>query len=130
MVNMKHHILRINRDDWMRQVFEVGKYYSGMITVKGWQTGSTVVFLKKVGKTDAIIGYGAIEGIETLDDMSEEEKTMCQENGWKSAVRFSDLQKLEPPKPINESAIGKWDARGQFLHGRTLSNEELETILK
>ena len=129
LVDLKHHILRISRDEWIRQVYDVGKYYSGMIGVKGWQIGSTVVFLKKVGKKDSVIGHGSIAGIETIDDMSEEEKKMCQENGWKSAVRFADLKKLEPAKPINETAIGKWGARGQYLHGRALSNEELETIL-
>jgi len=114
----------------MRQVFEVGKYYSGMISVKGWQIGSTVILLKKVGKTDSVIGYGTIDGIETLSDMSDNERVMCQKHGWKTAVRFSDLKRLEHPKPLKETAIGKWNVKGRLLHGRTLSNEEIKLILE
>ena len=130
MVNIKHHILRISRDDWMRQVFEVRKYYSGMRSIKGWQIGSIVIFLKKVGETDSIIGYGVIKGIETLDNLSGDEKALCQKHGWKVAVRFSDLERLEPPKPLKETTIGEWDVKGRLLHGRTLSNEEIKLILE
>ncbi|MEM3703520.1 MAG: hypothetical protein QXX79_03755 [Candidatus Bathyarchaeia archaeon] len=130
LVKMKHHILRISRDDWMRQVFSIKKYYSGMMSVKGWQTGSIVIFLKKVGKTDSIIGYGVVEGVDSLDDMSEEEKAMCQKNGWKNAVRFRDLKKLEPPKPLKETTIGEWNVKGRLLHGRTLADEDVKMILE
>ena len=129
MAILKHHILRITRDDWIRQVFEVRKYYSGMIPIKGWKVGSTVVFLGKVGKMDSVIGWGIIEGIEKIDDMTVEEKTMCQENGWKYAVRFGDLERLSTPKPLKETPLVKWDVKGRFFNGRTLTDEELETIL-
>lgn len=128
-MNMKHHILRISRDEWVKQVFEVKKYYTAMRRVKGWEIGSMVIFLKKVEKADSLIGYGVIEGIETLDDMSEDEKAMCQKHGWKVAIRFSDLEKFEPPKPLKETTIGEWDVKGRLLHGRTLSDEEIKLIL-
>ncbi|MCS7115485.1 MAG: hypothetical protein RMJ15_05580 [Nitrososphaerota archaeon] len=127
---MKHHLLRISRDEWMRQVFKVKKYYSGMRSVKGWQTGSVVIFLKKVGKADSIIGYGIVEGVESLEDMDEHEKAMCQKHGWKSAVRFSELKRFESPKLVKETVIGEWNVKGRFLHGRALSSEEVRLILE
>ena len=113
----------------MKQIFEVRKYYSGSPAIYGWQVGSTVVFLKEVNKMDSFVGYGVVEGVEKADFMSEEEKSMCQENGWKYAVRFGDLERLNHPKPLKETAIANWGVNGKFLHGRILSNEELNTIL-
>lgn len=127
---MKHHILRISKDEWVRQVFGVKRYYTGMRSVKGWEINSKVIFLKKVGKADSIIGYGVIAGIETLDDMRKDEKAMCHKEGWKMAVRFSDLKKFDSPKPVKETIIGGWDVKGRLLHGRTLSDEKVKLILE
>lgn len=129
-MEVKHHILRISRDEWLKQVFTVKKYYSGMRSVRGWQTGSVVIFLKKVGKMDSIIGYGVVEGVETLEDMDDHEKAMCQKNGWKSAVKFSELIKFEKPKLVKDTIIGEWRVKGRFLHGRTLSDDEVKLILE
>ncbi|MEA2089336.1 MAG: hypothetical protein U9O89_01055 [Thermoproteota archaeon] len=125
----KNHIMRVKTEEWVRQVFEVKKYYTGMITVKGWKPGSAVLFLRKVGQADSIIGYGTVARIQGLDEMSEEERTMCRENGWEMAVTFSDVKQLASPLPVKETKIGNWEAKGRYLHGRTLSDEVLESIL-
>ena len=113
----------------MKRIFEVRKYHPGSPAIYGWQVGSTLVFLKEVNKIDSFVGYGIVENVEKADFMSEEEKLMCQENNWKYTIRFSDLERLNPPKPLKETAIANWNVNGKFLHGRIVSNEELKKIL-
>ncbi|KPV62362.1 MAG: hypothetical protein AOA65_1901 [Candidatus Bathyarchaeota archaeon BA1] len=129
-MSIRHHILRVSRDEWVRQVFDVKKYYTGMRAVKGWETNSVVIFLKKVEKTDSVIGYATVEDVETLNEMSENEKAMCQEHGWITAIKLRDAKRLEPPKPLGETTIGGWSVKGRFLHGRSLSDEDIKSILE
>lgn len=90
----RHHILRVSRDEWVRQVFKVKKYYTAMRCVKGREAGSVVIPLKKVGKVDSIIGHGVIEGVEPLEEMSKDERAMCQRYGWRVAIKFGYLKRL------------------------------------
>ncbi len=126
---LRHHILRISKDEWVKRVFKIRKYYTGMRSVKGWESGSTVIFLKKVGKFDSIIGYGVIKRIKTFRDMNENEKSECKEHGWKIILEFSKVKKLKVPKPVKETLVSEWNAKGRYLHGRCLTDEEVSSIL-
>ena len=129
LVAQEHHILRLNSENNVEKVFQRKKYFSAMTSVNGWQQGSTVIFLKKFDKKDSVIGYGIIDNIKKLDDMSEEEKEICKETDNKFVLSLDRLAKLNPPKPIKETAIGKWGIYGKVLHGRSLSDQELRTAL-
>lgn len=129
MTAQTHHILRLDSENNVEFVFQHKKYFSKMTSVTGWQPCSTVVFLKKFHDKDSVIGYGTIDIVKKLDAMTKTEKEICEETGNKFSLTLDRLGKLNPPKPIKETAIGKWGIYGKVLHGKSLSDEELETVL-
>ena len=39
------YILRVSHDDWVEQIFELKKYYSGII--RNWRIGTPILLAKK-----------------------------------------------------------------------------------
>jgi len=121
------YILRISRDEWVKQVFDLKKYYVG---VRGrWEPGLTIFFARKAEKGDSFLGYGLIENVQELEELSEEERSECEECGWKHALNFKNVVKFEPPLPIKETVIKDVGLWGSRLHGYRLNTAQVQSIL-
>lgn len=121
------YILRIARDEWVEQVFDLKKYYVG---VRGrWEPALTVFFARKAEKGDSFLGYGLIENVQELEEMSEEERSECEKRGWKHALNFKSVVKFEPPLPIKQTVIKDVGLWGSRLHGYRLTSEQVRSIL-
>jgi len=121
------YILRIVRDEWVEQVFDLKKYYVG---VRGrWEPGLTIFFARKAERGDSFLGYGVIENVQELEELSEEERSECEKWSWKHALNFKNVVKFEPPLPIKETVIKDTGLWGNRLHGYRLTSEQVQSIL-
>jgi hypothetical protein len=122
------YILRISTDEWLDQVYELKKYYSGVM--RGWKRGTPILLAKKTDVGDSFIGYGIVGKVEMLWEMSPEEEAYCKENNWRCALTFKSLFSYEKPYPIKESILADDPRKGSFLHGARLTEEQVDTILE
>ncbi len=121
------YILRVSHDDWVEQIFEIKKYYSGII--RNFRIGTPILFAKKTHVGDSFLGYGITQKVEMLWEMSPEEEHYCKENGWKVAISFKPLIKFENPLPIKMTPLKDDKRKGFFLHGALLSEDTVDSIL-
>ena len=121
------YILRISTDEWVDQVYELKKYYSGVM--RGWRRDTPILLAKKTDVGDSFIGYGVIGKIELLWELPPEEEAYCRENNWKCALTFKALDRFEKPYPIKESPLAEDARKGSFLHGARLKKDEVGAIL-
>ncbi|MGQ9624220.1 MAG: hypothetical protein ACUVT9_02495 [Candidatus Bathycorpusculaceae bacterium] len=121
------YILRIATKQWVNQVFDTAMYYTG--ARRKWKPEQTILFLHKTSVGNSFIGYGVIEGVYGLDEISEEERRECERHGWKVAIAFKYVAEFEKALPIKETALKDVNARGKFLHGLPLSKEFIEFII-
>ena len=70
------YILRISSDDWVDQVYELKKYYSGVM--RSWKRETPILFAKKTDIGDSFIGYGIVEKAEFLWELTPEEEAYCR----------------------------------------------------
>ncbi len=121
------YILRISTDDWLDQVYELKKYYSGVM--RGWRRESPILLAKKTDAGDSFIGYGIVGKVEMLWELPPEEEAYCKENNWKCALSFKALNRFERPYPISESVLAEDPRKGSFLHAARLTEEQVDAIL-
>jgi len=121
------YILRIATEEWVDQVFDMAIYYTS--TSRKWVPGQTLLFVHKTSLGDAFVGYGVIEAIREKDDLSEDERHMCEEHGWKRAIEFQYVKRFEKPLPIKETVLKGTKLRGRFLHGLQLGREQVDSII-
>jgi len=122
------YILRISTDEWLEQVYRLKKYYSGVM--RGWKRGTVILFAKKAEAGDSFIGYGVVDKVEMLWEMTPEEEEYSREHGWRCALGFNALLKFDKPYPIDESILRDDRRKGRYLHGARLSEEEVDEILE
>lgn len=121
------YILRISTDSWRDQVFELKKYYSGVM--RGWKRDTQILLAKKTEVGDSFIGYGVVGKVEMLWELSPEEEAYCRENNWRCALTFKALNGFERPYPIKESILAEDPRKGSFLHGARLTEDQVDEIL-
>jgi hypothetical protein len=121
------YILRIATKQWVNQVFDTAMYYTSAI--RKWKPEQTILFVHKTSVGDSIIGYGVIEDVYGLDELSEEERRECEKHGWKVAIGFKYVKEFEKTLPLRETALKDLSARGKFLHGLPLSSEQIESVI-
>ena len=121
-------ILRISKEEWLRQVFEMKKYYPGIM--RGWTRGMTILLARKTGKEDSFIGYGVISRIDMPWELPKEEQEYCKSNGWKCAILFKTLKRFEEPLPLKETFLKGDPRKGKFLHGIPLTVDQIDSILE
>jgi hypothetical protein len=122
------YIMRISNDDWVTQVFELKKYYSGII--RKWRIGTPILFAKKTGVGDSFLGYGITDRVEMLWEMTPEEEKYCEENGWKCSITFNPLRRFKKPLPVKETFLASDKRKGSFLHGALLSEDQIDLLLE
>jgi len=122
------YILRISKDDWEEQVYDIKKYYTAIM--RGWRRGSTILLARKKEEGDSFIGYGVVGKVERLWELPPEEEAYCQENNWRCVVTFKSLNKFKKPFPIKESILSDDPRKGMFLHGARFTEEQIDAILE
>lgn len=127
MVEAEGYVLRIATEKWVNQVFSLAIYYTSLR--RRWKPGQTIVFLHKTSVGDSIVGYGVIGKIYEKDELSEEEKSECEKHGWKKAIEFKYIIKLEKPLPIKETFLKNSKLRGRYFHGLKLTEEQVNSII-
>jgi hypothetical protein len=127
MVKADGYILRISTKEWVDQVFDLAIYYTS--TSRKWKTGQRIIFVHKTNVGDAIIGYGEIGNIYTLDELSEEERRECEKWGWKKAIEFKYIIRFDKPLPIKETFLKDLKLRGRFLHCFQLNKEQINSVI-
>jgi len=58
------YILRVSHDDWVQQIYEINKYYSGIM--RHWRIGTPILLAKKTEVGDSFLGYGITDKVEML----------------------------------------------------------------
>lgn len=122
------YIMRISHDDWVEQIFRLNKYYTGLI--RNWRIGTPILLAKKTEVGDSFLGYGIVSKVERLWEMSSEEEHYCKENGWKVCLSFKPLIRFDRPLAIKMTPLGNDKRKGMFLHGITLREYTVDTILE
>ncbi len=122
------YILRISRDEWLEQVFNIGKYYTGLI--RDYRRGTPILFAKKAEKGDSFVGYGIVDKVEMLWEMPPEEEEYSRGNGWKCSLTLRGLMRFARPFPIKESVLREDRRRGSFLNGIRLGEDQIDSILE
>jgi len=121
------YILRLSTEDWRDQVYELKKYYSGVM--RGWKRETPVLLAMKTDAGDSFIGYGVVGKVEHLWELSPEEEAYCRENNWKCALTFKALNRFERPYPIKESLLSDDPRKGSFLHAARLTEDQVDALL-
>jgi len=121
------YILRLSTEDWRDQVYELKKYYSGVM--RGWKRETPILLAMKTDAGDSFIGYGVVGKVEHLWELSPEEEAYCRENNWKCALTFKALNRFERPYPIKESLLSEDPRRGSFLHAARLTEDQVDALL-
>lgn len=127
MVGADGYILRIATKKWVDQVFDLTIYYTG--ARRKWKMGQTIIFMYKTSVGDAVIGYGVVENIYEIDELSEEEQRECAKYGWKKAIEFKYVVEFKKPLPIKETFLKDSKLHGKYLHGLKLGKEQLNSII-
>ena len=121
------YILRLSTEDWRDQVYELKKYYSGVM--RGWKRETPVLLAMKTDAGDSFIGYGVVGKVEHLWELPPEEEAYCRENNWKCALTFKALNRFERPYPIKESLLSEDPRKGSFLHAARLTEDQVDALL-
>ena len=122
------YILRISTDEWLKQVYELRKYYPGIM--RGWKRGTVILLAKKAEEGDSFIGYGVVDKVEMLWEMPPEEEAYAREHGWRCALSFKTLLRFEKPYPIKKSILADDPRKGRTWHGARLTEDQVDAILE
>ena len=125
----KHHILRLDEGNNFEIVLQRQKYFTSMTSVNGWRLGTAVIFLKNTENGDGVIGFGYFDYVKKYVDMCTDDKIICEKTGNKFLVKLNNLTPIASPMLVKETAIGNWGINGKMLHGKSLSDKELNTVL-
>lgn len=126
MVEAKGYILRIAKEKWVDQVFDLAIYYTS--ARRKWKAEQTMIFMHKTSIGDAVIGYGVIKNVYERDELPERERLKCEKHGWKKAIEFKYVKKTDP-LPIKETILKDLKLRGKYLHSLPLNKEQLSAII-
>lgn len=124
----RNFILRITKEEWLKRVFGIKKYYPGV--PRNWEKGGIIFFARKSEVGDSFIGYGIIEEFVRRDDLSGKERLECEIMNWKGAIVFKEIYKFEPPIPIKETSLASLKAKGKYLHGLQLTEDQTAEIFE
>lgn len=106
--------LRIAKPEWLEQVFESTRYYTGL--QRSWRNGAPVLFVYNTKNGDAFVGYGVIKEALSFEELPETEQITCSKWGWKTAIDFDYIVRFNSPVLVKETTLAETRLRGKFLH--------------
>jgi hypothetical protein len=122
------YVLRIAHEDLVNQVFSLGKYYSGI--QRNFIRGTPLLFAAKTEDGDSIVGYGVIDNVEHLWEMTPADEEYAKEHGWKIALTLRAATRFKIPLLIKNSLLKDDKRKGAFLHGAKLTEETIDGLLE
>lgn len=122
------YILRVSTDQWLDQIYQLKKYYTGVN--RNWRRGTPILLAKKTEQGDSILGYGITQKVEMLWEMTPEEEDYCRENKWRCALTFQPLVRFDKPLPIKDTVLAGDKRKGSFLHGALIIEDTVDSILE
>jgi len=122
------YVLRISYEDLVNQVFSLGKYYSGVI--RDFKRGTPLLFVAKSEGGDSLVGYGVVDKIEYLWEMTPEEEAYAREHNWKIALTLRGATRFRTPLLIKNSLLKDDKRKGAYLHGAKLTEETMDALLE
>lgn len=121
------YILRISSKKWADHVFDLAIYYTNLC--RKYAGGQVVIFVHKVEKGDAIIGYGVVENACKRKELSEEEKGSYLMHEWKEAIIFKYVVRFDKPLSVKETFLGDPKYRGRYCHGLKLDRQQVDALI-
>jgi len=122
------YVLRISHEDLVNQVFNLGKYYSGI--QRNFIRGTPLLFAAKSKDGDSIVGYGVVDKVEFLWEMTPAEEEYAREHNWKIALTLRGATRFKNPLLIKNSLLKDDKRKGAYLHGAKLSEETIDALLE
>jgi hypothetical protein len=122
------YILRISNETLVNQVFSLGKYYSGI--QRNFIRGTPLLFAAKTDDGDSLVGYGVVDKIEYLWEMTPAEEEYAKEHNWKIALTLRGATRFGSPLLIKNSLLKDDKRKGAYLHGAKLSEETIDALLE
>ena len=93
-------IVRLNSEESARRLFVRKWLYVGV--KRGWSKGSRILF---AGKSDAFLGSGVIASVQPLEELDENERTLCLQRNWSAKLRFASLARFVRPVAISVTPV-------------------------
>jgi hypothetical protein len=122
------YVLRISHEDLVNQVFSLGKYYSGI--QRNFIRGTPLLFAAKSESGDSFVGYGVVDNIEHLWEMTPADEDYAKEHNWKIALTLRGTTRFKNPLLIKNSLLKDDKRKGAYLHGAKLSEETMDALLE
>jgi len=128
MPQVEGYILRIVGEEFAEHVFDLAIYYTNL--KRKWSLGQVILFVHKSELGDAFVGYGVIARILEKHELCDQERVECEHGGWKMAIEFKYVRRLERPLLVKETFLKDSKLRGRLLHGLKLDRVQVESVLK
>ena len=109
------YVLRITTPEWVRQVFDTLTYCTNLS--RRWEPGQTILFVHKTHAGEAVVGFGIVEAIREKDELSEDERGICEKGGWKKAILFKYVKEFGQPLLIKKTCLKDLNLHGKYFHG-------------
>jgi len=122
------YILRISHEALVNQVFSLGKYYSGI--QRNFIRGTPLLFAAKSKDGDSLVGYGVVDKIEYLWEMTPEEEAYAREHNWKTALTLRGATRFGTSLLIKNSLLKDDKRKGAYLHGAKLSEDAIDALIE
>jgi hypothetical protein len=122
------YVLRIAHEDLVNQVFSLEKYYSGI--QRNFIRGTPLLFAAKSESGDSFVGYGVVDKIEYLWEMTPEEEAYAREHGWKVGLTLRAATRFRTPLLIKNSLLKDDKRKGAYLHGAKLTEDTMDALLE
>jgi len=121
------YILRITKEEWVKQVYEKKRYYAGVR--RRWRPGQRVLFVHKTEEGDAFIGSAVIDAVLGLEEMSDEDRRLCEQQGWSKLLLLRNLRRFKEALRVRETPLAKRRLPPRALHGMPVTPALLRSIL-
>ena len=122
------YVLRISHEDLVNQVFSLEKYYSGVI--RDFKRGTPLLFAAKSESGDSLVGYGVVDKVEFLWEMTPADEEYAKEHNWKIALKLRGATRFRTPLLIKNSLLKDDKRKGAYLHGAKLSEDTIDALLE
>jgi len=122
------YVLRISHEDLVNQVFSLGLYYSGV--QRNFIRGTPLLFAAKTDDGDSLVGYGVVDKVKYLWEMTPADEDYAKEHNWKIALTIRAATRFRTPLLIKNSILKDDKRKGAYLHGAKLSEETIDALLE
>jgi hypothetical protein len=93
-------IFRLNSDESARRLFVRRWLYVGV--KRGWSKGSRILF---ASRSDTFLGSGVIASVQPLEELDENERTLCVQRNWSAKLLFASLARFVTPVAISVTPV-------------------------